>query len=290
MTTALTTLTNKLAQRLEMGDGTDLIETLKATAFKGNVSDAQMTALMIVANQYCLNPWTKEIYAYPDKNNGIVPVVGVDGWARIINTHPELDGIEFNYSEATLTHKNKTCHEWVECVLYRKDRSRPTVIRERFEEVVRSVSFATPWDSHPNRMHRHKALIQCARIAFGFSGIYDDDEAARIVDAQGSTKQIDPATGEITQPQQRPALPAWPDDAFKTQFDRWSKAVAAGFKTSEEILTLARSKGSLTPEQETQIKAIKKVDESSITDVQPKSEPQTTPATDNGWDDFQNSK
>ena len=58
-----------------MGDGAGLVETLKATAFKGQVSDAQMTALMVVANQYGLNPWTKEIYAFPDKNNGIVPFV-----------------------------------------------------------------------------------------------------------------------------------------------------------------------------------------------------------------------
>jgi hypothetical protein len=31
-------------------------------------------------------------------------------------------------------------------------------------------------------MHRHKALIQCARIAFGFVGIYDQDEAERIIE------------------------------------------------------------------------------------------------------------
>ena len=76
MSNALATLTQKLANRLDMGDGTGLIDTLKATAFKGQVSDAQMTALMVVANQYGLNPWTREIYAFPDKNNGIVPVVG----------------------------------------------------------------------------------------------------------------------------------------------------------------------------------------------------------------------
>ena len=91
MNTALTTLTSKLAAKLDMcDDGSDLIETLKATAFKGEVTNAQMTALMVVANQYGLNPWTKEIYAFPDKNNGIVPVVGVDGWARIINDNPNL--------------------------------------------------------------------------------------------------------------------------------------------------------------------------------------------------------
>ena len=66
MSNALTTLTRTLATKLDMGDGADLIGTLKATAFKGQVSDAQMTALLVVANQYALNPWTKEIYAFPD--------------------------------------------------------------------------------------------------------------------------------------------------------------------------------------------------------------------------------
>lgn len=49
MSNALTTLTNQLATKLNMGDGSQLIDTLKATAFKGQVSDAQMTALMVVA-------------------------------------------------------------------------------------------------------------------------------------------------------------------------------------------------------------------------------------------------
>ena len=84
MSNALTTLTRTLATKLDMGDGADLIHTLKATAFKGQVSDAQMTALLVVANQYGLNPWVKEIYAFPDRQNGIVPVVGVDGWSRIM--------------------------------------------------------------------------------------------------------------------------------------------------------------------------------------------------------------
>ena len=48
------------------------------------VSDEQMIALLIVADQYGLNPFTKEIYAFPDKHKGIVPVVGVDGWSRIM--------------------------------------------------------------------------------------------------------------------------------------------------------------------------------------------------------------
>lgn len=150
-----------------------MLATLKATAFRGEVSNEQMMALLVVADQYKLNPFTKELYAFPDKNAGIVPVVGVDGWARIINEHSEFDGMEFVEAEA-----GEAPPAWIECVIYRKDRSRPTRVREFFAECKRGTA---PWQSHPRRMLRHKAMIQCARLAFGFVGIYDEDEAARIV-------------------------------------------------------------------------------------------------------------
>lgn len=52
MSTALLTLTDKLASRFDMGDnsGKELFSVLKATAFKGEPSDAQMTALLVVAS------------------------------------------------------------------------------------------------------------------------------------------------------------------------------------------------------------------------------------------------
>lgn len=184
MTTALQTLTQKLANRFEISDGSNLIETLKQTAFKGNVTDSQMTALLIVANQYSLNPWTKEIYAFPDRNNGIVPIVGVDGWSRILNENPQFDGIEFELD-------NEKCT----CKIYRKDRSRPIMVTEYFEECYRDNSPA--WKSHPKRMLRHKAMIQCARLAFGFTGIYDQDEAERIVENEKSPKNITPQNNVV---------------------------------------------------------------------------------------------
>lgn len=183
MSTALIELTKKLATRLDMGDGTGLMETLKATAFKGQVSDAQMTALMIVANQYGLNPWCKEIYAFPDKNNGIVPVVGVDGWARIINSHPQFDGMDFAQDPESCT-----------CTIYRKDRSHPIKVTEWMAECKRPN--VGPWQSHPYRMLRHKSMIQAARLAFGFVGIFEQDEAERIVEST-TQKAINPDTGEI---------------------------------------------------------------------------------------------
>lgn len=170
MSTALATLGNKLAERFGMGADGDVIAVLKATAFKGPATDAQLTALMVVAQQYGLNPFTKEIYAFPDKNNGIVPVVGVDGWARIINTHPQFDGLDFEQDADSCT-----------CIIHRKDRGHPTRVTEYMVECKRDVG---PWKSHPYRMLRHKALIQCARLAFGFVGIFDQDEAERIAEGE----------------------------------------------------------------------------------------------------------
>lgn len=174
MSSALITTATKLATRLGIDSGTDIINILKHTAFKNDrnvvVTDEQFIALLIVANQYGLNPWTKEIYAFSEKGGGIVPVVGVDGWSRIVNEHPQNNGIRFTFNQ-----DETACT----CTIYRKDRDNPTVITEYLSECRRGTQ---PWQSHPKRMLRHKSLIQCARIAFGFTGIFDPDEAERVIE------------------------------------------------------------------------------------------------------------
>lgn len=238
MSNALTTLTRTLATKLDMGDGADLIGTLKATAFKGQVSDAQMTALLVVANQYALNPWTKEIYAFPDKNNGIVPVVGVDGWSRIINSHPQFDGIEFEQNDESCT-----------CIIYRKDRNRPIKVTEWMAECKRNGM--GPWQSHPRRMLRHKAMIQCARLAFGYGGIYDQDEAERIVEA-APIKHMGHA--EVVQPEQPKELPEWPADRWAAGLAKWVDGIVNGGKSIEDVLTWLRSKATVSSAQEKQLR------------------------------------
>ena len=255
MSNALTTLTRTLATKLDMGDGADLIGTLKATAFKGQVSDAQMTALLVVANQYALNPWTKEIYAFPDKNNGIVPVVGVDGWSRIINGHPQFDGIEFEQSEESCT-----------CIIYRKDRNRPIKVTEYRDECARGTG---PWQSHPKRMLRHKAMIQCARLAFGYGGIYDHDEAERIVEAV-PVKHMGPVEDATPQP-------AYTTEQFAQLLPTWRAAIAARKATPDSVIGKIKTKGTMTPEQEAAIRApIEQPAKQAepVTDVQPKGDPE----------------
>lgn len=229
----------KLASSLGLeGDSRELVDTLKATAFKGHVSDAQMAALLIVANQYGLNPWTKEIYAFPDKNNGIVPVVGVDGWSRIINTHPQFDGMDFEQDDDSCT-----------CVIHRKDRNHPIRVTEWMSECKRNVG---PWQSHPKRMLRHKAMIQCSRIAFGYVGIYDQDEAERIVEAP---RDVTP------QPEQPKQLPTYSQAAFARAFPKMEMAIKSGKKTAKEVIATAESSGMLTDEMKRQIRDCEKPDD-----------------------------
>jgi len=185
-----TSLVARFADRFGVDKG-KLLATLKATAFRQRgdrtvITDEQMMALLVVAEQYKLNPFTKEIFAFDDKG-AIVPVVSVDGWARIINEHPALNGIEFRYADTSTKHpRGKDCPDWCEVIIYRKDREHPTVVREYLDEVYqpprgKDGGYDGPWQSHTKRMLRHKTVIQGARLAFGFAGIYDEDEAHRIV-------------------------------------------------------------------------------------------------------------
>lgn len=187
-------LVQKFADRFGV-EPDKMLVTLKSTAFKSStaISNEQMMALLIVADQYGLNPWTREIYAFPDKG-GIVPVVGVDGWSRIINQDKNFDGMDFEQDDEKCT-----------CVIYRKDRAHPIKVTEYMAECRRDNS--SPWKSHPKRMLRHKAMIQCARVAFGFVGIFDEDEAERIINP----------------------IPAWgvSDEEYNKLAETWSDSVTA---------------------------------------------------------------
>lgn len=230
-------LVSRMAEKFSI-DPNGLLQTLKATAFRqtGNtqITNEQMYALLIVSDQYNLNPFTKEIYAFPDKQGGIVPVVGVDGWNRISNEHSQFDGVEFVYSEEILLVEGALapCHAWIEAVLFRKDRSRPIRVREYLDECYRAPFTNNqtgyvkngPWQTHPKRLLRHKAEIQCYRIGFGFVGIFDEDEAYRIIEAQSedgkklaSVVSMNSAPQKTLEHQTTNALNEYNEDAFNKE-------------------------------------------------------------------------
>jgi phage recombination protein Bet len=184
-----------------------MINTLKATIFpqvdRDNravvVTNEQMVAFLQVCNTYKLNPFVKEIYAFPTKGGGIVPMVPVDGWANIINRHQQMDGVEFidDWELDPETGQKKALFSTT-CIIYRKDRSRPIKVTEYMQECVQPNK--EPWKKWPARMLRHKAYIQCGRIAFSLGGIYDPDEAERIATGGEEKSEIKRPTTIEAQP------------------------------------------------------------------------------------------
>ncbi|MAC14243.1 MAG: hypothetical protein CL539_06130 [Alcanivorax sp.] len=250
----------KFADRYAV-DSNKMLDTLKSTAFKqrdGSApSNEQMMALLVVADQYKLNPFTREIYAFPDKQNGIVPVVGVDGWSRIINSHPQFDGMEFRYSENTVIPEgaNSPCHEWVECVMYRKDRNRPVVVREYLDEVYRAPfkqGMKGPWQTHTKRFLRHKTMIQCSRLAFGFVGIFDDDEAQRI--NEQAERDMGPA--DVIRDEQPAQLPECPQETA----DKYRGFVETGKKSASDVMATLESKYTLSDQQRLELIAAQAIE------------------------------
>lgn len=153
------------------------------------VTMPQVAAFLIVAKQYNLNPFTREIFAFVGKGGQVIPVVSLDGWVSLVTNHPQYDGVDFSYE----IDNNNGRPISTTCILYRKNTSRPTPITERFAECNRNNDV---WNRWPHRMLRHKAYIQAARMAFGFSGIYDEDEGRRILEGDS----------EISQPLAKPAI------------------------------------------------------------------------------------
>ena len=157
-----------MAERLNV-EPAKLFDTLKSTVFKG-ASNEEMLALVVVANEYGLNPLLKEMYAFPAKGSGIVPLVAIDGWTKIVNRQPAFDGVKFHWDFDAETNKPLACT----CTMWVKGRREPVEVTEFLDECSRATE---PWTKMPRRMLRHKAFIQAARLAFGLSGLVDEDEA-----------------------------------------------------------------------------------------------------------------
>jgi phage recombination protein Bet len=147
--------------------------TVKATLGLDKCNDGQFAAFLCVANEYGLNPLTKEIYAFPTKTGGIQPIVSIDGWMNLANSHPMFDGMQFEYF-----FDSQGCLAAIRCSIHRKDRRHPMSVCEHMSECRGNTQ---PWKQWPIRMLRHKAAIQCIRYAFGFAGIMDHDEYDRMI-------------------------------------------------------------------------------------------------------------
>jgi phage recombination protein Bet len=164
---------------------------------EAQITIGQVLMFLNVAREYKLNPFIREIYAFP-KDGGVVPIVPIDGWISLVQRQKNYDGHWFEYEwqdgkpgGAMLSAK---------CIIKRKDTSHAT---EHTEYMVECVKDTGVWKKWPRRMLTHKAFIQCARYAFGLSGIYDEDEGERIMQGDGS--EVIPPKEAVPLPQAKKA-------------------------------------------------------------------------------------
>jgi phage recombination protein Bet len=177
-----------MAQRLNIDEkdlGDIVRKTIMPDSKRVTVSNEQFVSFMAVANEYKLNPLVKEIYAFPAKGGGIQPVVSIDGWIKIITSHPDFDGMEHDYEIAD----NGDCIS-VTCRIFRKSQARPISATEYLAECLMPTDV---WRKYPRRMLRHKSTIQAGRYSFGISGIIDPDEADRYAKAGVIEKDVTPS-------------------------------------------------------------------------------------------------
>jgi hypothetical protein len=161
--------------------------------------------------QLGLDPLAGEIYLHSQQGqehgSGAQPitlppllVVSLDGWCRVLNSHPMFDGVAFSQPDPG----EGGLPAWVECTIHRKDRRVATAVREYMQEARQPYG---AWLSHPARMLRHKALVQCARVCFALVGVLDPDEAGRVTSARGLGRGRGPLMEPGSPPNATPGRP-----------------------------------------------------------------------------------
>jgi hypothetical protein len=148
------------------------------------VTDEEFTIYVSVCNRYKLNPFTKEVNALVDKQGKLIPVVSTDGWSRMITNHPDYLSHHYEYANEIKTMDGaQPCPAWMEIHIEKKN-GKEVIVREYLDECYVYRPFTNPWKTHTKRMLRHKTKIQGGREAFGICGVYDRDEAERIIQQQ----------------------------------------------------------------------------------------------------------
>jgi len=119
-----------------------------------------LLTLLRLARAHNLDPLKEEVALALYEDCHWQAYITVEGYSKILNSHPAFDGISFTESPE----KASGIPIWMECTIYRKDRSLPIVVREYFAEVKGDQAI---WQKMPRRMLRHRVMQQCARLAVG---------------------------------------------------------------------------------------------------------------------------
>ena len=127
-----------------------------------NTPEAVQHNALRLMTKHGLDPFADEIAIYQYEDGHWQAFIMIDGWSKLINSHPAFNGISFTES-TELVNGTPT---WMGCTIYRNDRVVPIEVKEYLCEIQTEHSI---WKDMPRRMLRHRVVAQCARLAFGVS-------------------------------------------------------------------------------------------------------------------------
>jgi hypothetical protein len=105
-----------------------------------------------------LDPLSEEIGLTQYEDGHWQVFITIEGCSKLLNQHPQFNGLVFKQADTLID----GVPEWIECSIYRRDRTIPTTVREYLIEVRGENAI---WKKMPRRMLRHRALQQCVRLA-----------------------------------------------------------------------------------------------------------------------------
>jgi hypothetical protein len=85
----------------------------------------QHNALRLIT-KYELDPFSDEITIYKYEDDQWQAFITIDGWSKLINSHPAFSGISFTES----TELVGGIPAWMECTIHRNDRVVPIEVKE----------------------------------------------------------------------------------------------------------------------------------------------------------------
>lgn len=89
-----------------------------------------LSLLRMMQNLY-LDPLCEEIGLTQYDDGQWQVFITIEGCSKLLNQHPQFNGLVFNQADTLID----GVPEWMECSIYRKDRTLPTTVREYFTEV-----------------------------------------------------------------------------------------------------------------------------------------------------------
>jgi len=174
--------------------------------------------LLHLAINHKLDPLMGEVALWFDSNQRPHPSITIDGWMKIINNHAAFTGIEFEEGTLSESVTPLNAPPSMQCTIYRSDRQSPIRVREYLTEVKNDHPL---WVTMPRRMLRHRALQQCARLAFGISTPeFASQELSTPAQSHDPSKQIAVLDKELSAKNEMVALGDLKNNSAKHRLSR----------------------------------------------------------------------